>query len=486
MHRQATPSAHNCRARRRRQVGGTLLALVAALLVTAAATLAIRMARQIDDRTDRFVQTQDHLKRIRTALHAFAAANGHLPCPANGALDTGVAAPTTATPPATLCTFRNGTVPWVTLGLSADDAVDAWGRKISYRVYDGPTGMTQALGASMSDCDTVEPAPVAATGPDYPCTVGHDVMPGPGAGTYLDAAYRPGLTVRVGGVNQTQMAWVLISHGVSGQGAWLSGGNRMTVPVSPEELANTQPPSVPPASTQFYVQREENVEDLDPATSPLHFDDLLLFERIEDLIRAAGREARDWPEVGPPPPPSPAVVGAPTGINLNTAMLDSITTISYSGRDSNRSTIDIDAGASVGQITLSATGGNITRDSVPSGTAIGVCNSGCGNANNASLSGTESISFRLQSKTAGKLAVGVLSLDPTAELSVTFRRSGVDLPGGLYVSPVVSTTVGTVRMFADLTPTPAAPFDEVVVRPRGTSHFFIASIRFCATGVTCN
>ena len=72
-----------------------------------------------------------------------------------------MAAPTTATPPATLCTFRNGTVPWVTLGLSADDAVDAWGRKISYRVYDGPTGMTQALGASMSDCDTVEPAPGA-------------------------------------------------------------------------------------------------------------------------------------------------------------------------------------------------------------------------------------------------------------------------------------------------------------------------------------
>ncbi len=480
MHRQAPPSNIQCRARRRRQVGGALLALVAALLVTAAATLAIRMARQIDDRTDRFVQTQDHLKRIRTALHAFAAANGHLPCPANGALDTGLAAPTT---PTTLCTFRNGTVPWVTLGLSADDAVDAWGRKISYRVYDGATGMTPAMGASMSDCDTVEPAPVAATGPAYPCTVGHDVMPGPGAGTYLDTARRPGLTVRVNAVNQTQMAWVLISHGVSGQGAWLSGGNRMTVPVSPDELANTQAPSVPPASTQIYVQREENVENLDPVTSPLHFDDLLLFERIEDLIRAAGREARDWPEGGAP---SSAVVGAPTGINLTTAMLDSITPISYSGRDSNRSTININAGASIGQITLSASGGNITRDSVPSGTAIGVCNSGCGNANNASLSGTESISFKLQSKTAGKFAVGVLSLDPTAQLSVTFRRSGVDLPGGPYVSPVVPTTVGTVRMFADLTPSPAAAFDEVVVRPRGTSHFFIASIRFCATGVTCN
>jgi hypothetical protein len=31
------------------------------------------------------------------------------------------------------------------------------------------------------------------------------------------------------------------------------------------------------------------------------------------------------------------------------------------------------------------------------------------------MSGTEALSFKLQTKTAGKLAIGVLSVDPTAE-----------------------------------------------------------------------
>ena len=129
----------SCRARRLRQLGGALLAMVATLLVAASATLAIRMAAQVGDRTERFVQTQSQMQRIRLALHAFAASHGRLPCPANGALDTGAAAPNAAT---TLCTSRDGTVPWATMGLSPDDALDAWGRKISYRVYDGAAGMT--------------------------------------------------------------------------------------------------------------------------------------------------------------------------------------------------------------------------------------------------------------------------------------------------------------------------------------------------------
>lgn len=276
-----------------------MLAMVATLLIAAAATLAVRMATQVGDRTERLVQAQANMQRIKQALHAFAASHGRLPCPANGALDTGLAAPNAA---ATLCTSRNGTVPWSTLGLNQGDALDAWGRKISYRVYDGAAGMTISQGVSMSDCDTVEAVPQAPVGPGYRCSAAHDVMPGPGSGTYLDPALRPGLTVRVAGVNQNQQAWVLISHGASGRGAWLIGGNRVGVPVSADELANTQPPSTPPAATQVYVQREENVENLDPISSPAHFDDLLMFERIDTLIRAAGRQARDWAAQGGPRP----------------------------------------------------------------------------------------------------------------------------------------------------------------------------------------
>ena len=477
-------------AQRCKQLGGALLAMVATLLVAAAATLAIRMASQVEERTDRVVQTQAHMQRIKLALHAFAASHGHLPCPASGALDTGRAAPNNAT---VLCTSRNGTVPWATLGLSPDDAIDAWGRKISYRVYDGAAGMTPPQGASMTDCDTVEAAPVPPVGPGFQCTAAHDVMPGPGANTYLDPALRPGLTVRVAGVNQTQVAWVLISHGVSGHGAWLTGGNRMAVPASADELANTQPPSVPPTASHVYVQREENTVNLDPASAPNHFDDLVTFERIDTLVRAAGLQARDWPDGGPPPPPPPPpppsitpIVGAPSGINLDGSMLASVTPINYSGRDTNVAALNINAGPDVGEITVSATGGNITRNNVPVGTAIGVCNSGCGNNANSSLSGTETLSFKLQSKTAGKLAVGVLSVDPTVAISVTFRLNGSDLPGGPYVSPLVSASAGTIKVFPGLTPSPAAQFDEVVVRPQGSSHLFIATMRFCAVSEVCN
>lgn len=265
--------------------------MIATLLVAATATLALRLAARLEERTGRFAQTQATLQRIQQALRAHVASQGRLPCPADGTLDTGVSAPNAA---ATLCTARNGTVPWATLGLQRDEALDAWGRKISYRVYDGAAGMTVAMGASMSDCDTVESAPSLPLAPGYRCATSHDVMPGPGVNTFLDPAWRPGLSVRSGGIVQSQMAWVLISHGASGRGAWLTGGNRVGLPVSADEVANTQAPSTPPLAGPVYVQREENVENLDPATSPSHFDDLLMFERIDVLIRGVGRQAKDW------------------------------------------------------------------------------------------------------------------------------------------------------------------------------------------------
>ena len=98
--------------------------MIVTLLVVAATTLAIRMARQVEDRKERVTQTQVRMERVRAALHAFVATQGRLPCPAAGALDAGLAVPPTAVD---LCTNRDGTVPWVSLGLRADDALDVWG-----------------------------------------------------------------------------------------------------------------------------------------------------------------------------------------------------------------------------------------------------------------------------------------------------------------------------------------------------------------------
>ena len=68
-----------------RQTGGAVLAVIAGLLVVAASTLAIRMARQVEAKTQLQQLTQARMLRIQAALHAFAASQGRLPCPANGA-----------------------------------------------------------------------------------------------------------------------------------------------------------------------------------------------------------------------------------------------------------------------------------------------------------------------------------------------------------------------------------------------------------------
>ncbi|MEZ5717358.1 MAG: hypothetical protein R3E55_02500 [Burkholderiaceae bacterium] len=59
--------------------GGAVLAVIAGLVVVAASTLAIRMARQVEARTELQQVTQARMQRIQAALHAFAASQGGFP-----------------------------------------------------------------------------------------------------------------------------------------------------------------------------------------------------------------------------------------------------------------------------------------------------------------------------------------------------------------------------------------------------------------------
>jgi len=446
-----------------------VLAVMAGLLVVAASTLAIRMARQVEARTDLVQLTQQRMQRIQAALHAHVASQGRLPCPADGAdvQDRGLAAPNAASP---ICTNPDGTVPWVSLGLQADDALDGWGRKISYRVYDGASGLTQTDGADMTACDTVEPAPVPPAGTAFLCTAAHDVLPA----AFLDPAWRPGLTVRVGATTQAQIAWVLVSHGASGMGAWLpgAGGARMALPTSgADERANTQPPQPPPA---VYVQREEATVGLDPATDAAHFDDLLRFETITQLIQAAGREARDWPEGG----------GPVTG-DVIKKLLEDPNAIDTKGNGSGLNFIDLPT-TDLGTVRISSTGGEISTDGPYQ--ALGVCSLGCGagNSSNRALDSSESLSFRLGTdKTAKSFALGLLGIsNTTVAASITFKKNGVAL-GNLIQSVVVTTAMPLAPQLTNLALTPpGTEFDEVVVQPVGTSRFFVANVFFCQAS-TC-
>ncbi len=270
----------------------------------------------------------------------------------------------------------------------------------------------------------------------------------------------PGSVAQFGAPAQPS-TWALVSHGPTGFGGWLASGQQMPPPVNADELANVN-------GGGLQLKTETAGTDIAPANL---FDDALLWGTL------------DTADCSATPPATPPVVGAPTALNLTTALLNSIAPVSYSGRDSNTTSITIDGGAALGNITITSSGGNISRNGVPNGTAIGVCTTGCGN-NNSSLSFPETLSFKLDGKTAEKFALGVLSLDPTVQVAVTFRRNGSDI--GLYVSPVVPAVSGVPTVFADLMPSPASPFDEVVVQPQGSSRLFVASIRFCAAGSTCN
>ena len=118
--------------RRSWQRGGAVLAVMAGLLVVAASTLAIRMARQVEDKTAQQQLTLQRMQRISQALHAYWIVHGcTLPDGALGSSQTGD-------------TVANGTtVPWRTLGIPQSEVLDAWGRKISFvkngkvRVIDG-------------------------------------------------------------------------------------------------------------------------------------------------------------------------------------------------------------------------------------------------------------------------------------------------------------------------------------------------------------
>ena len=303
-------------ARRPRQQGLVALLLAVTLLVTLGTTLVLSELGQRREVGDQQALTQQRLLALRQALVNFASANGRLPCPASGALDTGLAVPNVAT---VACTNANGTVPWTTLGLPRDAALDAWGRKVSYRVFAGATGLTRADGASMVNCDSdfATPAPTASAA----ALAANNFQCAPVAGpprtdpaTVLAPATRRGLAVYDESQATTtvwQVALVLISHGASGAGAWTTGGVQQALPpvANAVERANglvlnaaavritpnpcPLPPAVMPVPPVCHYR--PNKSDATVAlTDNNHFDDQVVYVTLTELFREAGRAPRNW------------------------------------------------------------------------------------------------------------------------------------------------------------------------------------------------
>lgn len=219
--------------------------------------MGIAIANSAMDNTRRSV-TKDHESLVKDAMVAYFINNHRFPCPDTGdntgaglvreGIENRVAGGVNPVV-TTNCTSAFGTVPYRTLGLARDQALDAWGNFVSYRL---DTARGWHLSATF-------PAPPAAC-PSI--IVGLSVFSSP-------AVLQTG-----------QAALVLIAHGANGRGAFNQGQtdvSRNGLPTTAGEFGNTQPNPAGPAGYRDYAYS-------DTAATP--FDDITQFMTAGQLQAA--------------------------------------------------------------------------------------------------------------------------------------------------------------------------------------------------------
>jgi prepilin-type N-terminal cleavage/methylation domain-containing protein len=274
--------------------GFTLVEIAVVLVILAVfMAMALVMFRGFAAAQKRSV-TATRLATVDAALLQFVMVQRRLPCPADGRIASGAAnagfeAPTPITG---TCTGnqQHGVVPWNTLGISETDATDGWDRRFTYRVDDDLVANTGPL--DMSSCDPAGTGPavsnLCATGCSN-AALGSCTSPS----NFLSAGSAPGKGLAIQNVAGTQTAaapstgaaYVVISHGESGGGAYLSTGTMAT------------------SSTTDGTQEQLNYANLvlrlyyvDDATSDVagttHFDDMVSRPSVMALAVKAGLAPR--------------------------------------------------------------------------------------------------------------------------------------------------------------------------------------------------
>ena len=205
----------------RREEGFSLILVVAALLVFGASVLAgMRYLAPSANLARQSAVNSGISHAVQPALLAYAARNYALPCPARATASNGTADCTVA---------ANGVVPWKTLGLQPGDGTDGWGHLIGYAV-----------------------SPSLTTGQPYKNSV-----------PTTDA-----IPVSINGAGASNYAYVLISYGPDGAGAYNPQGGATPAPAAAtREYSNTQ-------GSSFVVWPYDD----GVATAANLFDDTLAYE----------------------------------------------------------------------------------------------------------------------------------------------------------------------------------------------------------------
>jgi prepilin-type N-terminal cleavage/methylation domain-containing protein len=322
----------------RHKRGFTLIEMAIVLLIIG---LALGMILNVtgsmrDSQNRQLVQTK--LAVLDTALANFVAQNKRLPCPANGLLASGAAnagvetlsagPPPVGAPAKGTCnpaSQANGVIPWMSLGLTESDATDPWNGRMTYRVFPPLAMQAQSVGTSpltpipapsglmdMTACDPAgtSSAPVAIAGacggfnsatgctqcaPSAACTtanLGNCVSPtnylkNKGLDVWNGIGGAVGWAARQNNPSLgTGAAYVIISHGPSGAGAYNSNGILQpgSVAAGTDELPNRANLAVALPSAQGTTYRDAQLTD--DATAA-HFDDYLSHPTIMSVLNKA-------------------------------------------------------------------------------------------------------------------------------------------------------------------------------------------------------
>ena len=291
--------------------GFTLVEMAIVLLIIglAAGMVLTVSGSMLDAQKRQTVRTQ--LDTLDTALANFVAVNKRLPCPADGTIASGMLNAGVEMPivPTGLCNpplQTNGVIPWVTLGLTESGGSDPWFGRFTYRVQPALVSSLTPL-MDMSNCD---PAGIGAAGPGgicqtpcvgTACTSPTNFLSNKGLDVWNgdpDPASAAGWATRVNNpVLGTGAAYVIISHGPSGGGAYNYRGLLQpgSIPVGPNETPNLNnqaillPPSVSPKA---YRDAQLNDNGTGTVLIPVlvwgrHFDDYLSHPTIMSVLNKA-------------------------------------------------------------------------------------------------------------------------------------------------------------------------------------------------------
>jgi prepilin-type N-terminal cleavage/methylation domain-containing protein len=288
--------------------GFTLIEIVVVLFILG---VAISMAAAITSAltaSQRLSTTTARMQAIDAAIVQFVMQQKRLPCPADGRTASGQASAGVEQRSNTgHCNIagvadnvQHGVVPWVSLGLSESDATDGWNRRFTYRIQ-------PALAADASlDATACDPmATVVPLSSTTSCAGGCPSTNSALCTSPYNFVYGKGLEVRnfdgtsklmdpsptVATTPPTGAAYVVISSGPTGGGAYLGSGElatSTTTDSTPLGEAKNYANVGYAAGTTYYVDAAIS----EGSGTSTHFDDIVSRPALLTVINKAGLAPR--------------------------------------------------------------------------------------------------------------------------------------------------------------------------------------------------